>query len=165
MESGWFVNSNLSNSEGSAAALPGRSYQISPIALPSWRALLQGRRSTTTPQGFGKLCSRMFNGITLTPYSTETTFFGRSAASCASGWTGVWIAFVSMCCHMIKAADLHDNPINPSYRPSVGEMHRVLQHNSTDQPEVHEIAREMRRLTNEYSERLLIARSTCRASG
>jgi alpha-glucosidase len=70
-----------------------------------------------------------------------------------------------MCCHMIKAADLHDNPINPSYRPSVGEMHRVLQHNSTDQPEVHEIAREMRRLTNEYSERLLIARSTCRSSG
>jgi alpha-glucosidase len=58
--------------------------------------------------------------------------------------------------HMIKAADFRDNPINPSYRPSMGEMHRVLQHNSTDQPEVHEIAREMRRLTDEYSERLLI---------
>ena len=42
--------------------------------------------------------------------------------------------------HMIKAADFRDNPINPSYRPSMGEMHRVLQHNSTDQPEVHEIA-------------------------
>jgi alpha-glucosidase len=58
--------------------------------------------------------------------------------------------------HMIKAADFRDNPINPSYRSSMGEMHRVLQHNSTDQPEVHEIAREMRRLTDEYSERLLI---------
>jgi alpha-glucosidase len=58
--------------------------------------------------------------------------------------------------HMIKAADFRDNPLNPSYRPSMGEMHRVLQHNSTDQPEVHEIAREMRRLTDEYSERLLI---------
>ena len=58
--------------------------------------------------------------------------------------------------HMIKAADFRDNPVNPSYRPSMGEMHRVLQHNSTDQPEVHEIAREMRRLTDQYGERLLI---------
>lgn len=58
--------------------------------------------------------------------------------------------------HMIKAADFRDNPINPCYRPSMGEMHRVLQNNSTDQPEVHEVAREMRRLTDEYRERLLI---------
>ena len=58
--------------------------------------------------------------------------------------------------HMIKAPDFRDNPVNPSYHPSMGEMHRVLQSNSTDQPEVHEIAREMRRLTDEYGERLLI---------
>src|SRR6266571_5012264 len=81
MESGWLVNSNLSNSDESAAAPPGRSYQISPIALPSWRALLQGRRSTT-PQGFGTVCARACSiAITLTSYSTETTFFGRSAAA------------------------------------------------------------------------------------
>ncbi len=58
--------------------------------------------------------------------------------------------------HLIKAADFRDNPINPSYHPSMGEMHRVLQHNSTDQPEVHEIAREMRQLTDEYGGRLLM---------
>ena len=58
--------------------------------------------------------------------------------------------------HLIKAADFRDNPINPSYHPSMGEMHRVLQLNSTDQPEVHEIAREMRQLADEYGERLLI---------
>jgi len=58
--------------------------------------------------------------------------------------------------HMIKAADFRDNPINPFYRSSMGEMHRVRQYNSTDQPEVHEIAREMRRLTDRYGERLLI---------
>ena len=58
--------------------------------------------------------------------------------------------------HLIKAADFRDNPINPSYHQSMGEMHRVLQLNSTDQPEVHEIAREMRQLADEYGERLLI---------
>jgi glycosidase len=58
--------------------------------------------------------------------------------------------------HMIKAADFPDNPINPSYRATMGEMHRVLQRYSTDQPEVHAIAREMRRVTDQYGERLLI---------
>jgi glycosidase len=58
--------------------------------------------------------------------------------------------------HMIKSADFRDNPVNPSYRPSMGEMHRVLQYNSTDQPEVHQVAREMRRLADKYGERLLI---------
>src|SRR6202521_4789402 len=78
MESGWLVNSNIRNSEESEAALPDRSYQISPIALPSWRVLLQGRRPTT-PQGFGRVCARACSiAITLTSYSSETTFFGRS---------------------------------------------------------------------------------------
>src|ERR1700730_2490680 len=79
MESGWLVNSNFSNSEGSLAAVSGRSNQISPIALPSWRALLQGRRSTT-PQGFRRVCARACSiVITPTAYSTERTFFGRGA--------------------------------------------------------------------------------------
>ena len=46
--------------------------------------------------------------------------------------------------HMVKAADFPDNPLNPDYQPAMGEMHRVLQLHSTDQPEVHEIAAEMR---------------------
>ncbi len=56
MESGWLVNSSFSRSEGAAAARPERSYQISPIVLPSRPALLQGRGSTT-PQGFDKECA------------------------------------------------------------------------------------------------------------
>jgi alpha-glucosidase len=59
--------------------------------------------------------------------------------------------------HMVKAADFHDNPPNPEYRDGMGEMHRVLQLHSTDQPEVHEIAAEMRALADNYAgDRLLI---------
>ncbi|HEY0629920.1 MAG TPA: alpha-amylase family glycosyl hydrolase, partial [Sphingomicrobium sp.] len=58
--------------------------------------------------------------------------------------------------HMIKAEDLPDNPPNPDYRPGRGEMHRVLQLHSTDQPEVHEICSEMRRIADEYGDRLLV---------
>ncbi len=58
--------------------------------------------------------------------------------------------------HLIKAADFPDNPPNPDYDPSMGEMHRVLQIHSTDQPEVHEIAAEMRRLAERCGDRLLI---------
>ena len=58
--------------------------------------------------------------------------------------------------HMVKAADFRDNPPNPDYRPEMGEMHRVLQTNSTDQPEVHAIAAEMRRIADAAGERVLI---------
>jgi alpha-glucosidase len=58
--------------------------------------------------------------------------------------------------HMIKAAEFPDNPLNPNYHPSLGEMHKVMQHHSTDQPEVHDIAAEMRRLADGYGERVLI---------
>src|ERR1700694_5561137 len=79
MESGWLVKNKFSNRDGSLAAVSGGSHQISPIALPSWRALLQGRRSTT-PQGFGRVCARACSTvITPTAYSTERTSFGRGA--------------------------------------------------------------------------------------
>ena len=63
--------------------------------------------------------------------------------------------------HMVKAADFPDNPPNPAYRPAMGEMHRVLQLHSTDQPEVHRIAAEMRDIADSYGakgqgERVLI---------
>ena len=62
--------------------------------------------------------------------------------------------------HMIKRADFADNPPNPDWRPGMAEMHRVLQTNSTDQPEVHEIAAEMRGMADAFGaegrERLLI---------
>jgi alpha-glucosidase len=59
--------------------------------------------------------------------------------------------------HMVKAADFRDNPPNPAYLPSMGEMHRVLQAHSTDQPEVHAVAADMRALADSYpGDRLLI---------
>jgi len=63
--------------------------------------------------------------------------------------------------HLIKAADFPDNPPNPAYRPGMGEMHRVLQLHSTDQPEVHAIAADMRAVADRYGaggrgERVLI---------
>jgi glycosidase len=58
--------------------------------------------------------------------------------------------------HMIKHDGFPDNPANPAYTPAMGEMHRVLQLHSTDQPEVHGIAAEMRAVADEYRERVLI---------
>jgi alpha-glucosidase len=58
--------------------------------------------------------------------------------------------------HVIKSADFRDNPLNPDYRPEMGEMHKVLQLNSTDQPEAIDVAREMRALSDRYDARVLI---------
>ncbi len=58
--------------------------------------------------------------------------------------------------HLIKAAGFPDNPPNPAYRPGMGEMHRLLQMHSTDQPEVQAIAAEMRRIADSYGARVLI---------
>ena len=58
--------------------------------------------------------------------------------------------------HLVKDARFRDNPPNPDYREGMGEMHRVLQTNSTDQPEVHDIAADMRAVAERYGGRLLI---------
>jgi alpha-glucosidase len=58
--------------------------------------------------------------------------------------------------HLIKHADYPDNPANPAWKPAMGQMHRVLQLHSTDQPEVHGIAAEMRRLADSYGARALV---------
>lgn len=55
--------------------------------------------------------------------------------------------------HMIKAADFPDNPPNPAWQPGMGEMHRVLQLHSTDQPEVRAIAAAMRDIADGYGAR------------
>jgi glycosidase len=55
--------------------------------------------------------------------------------------------------HLLKAADFPDNPPNPAYRPGMGEMHRLLQRHSTDQPEVHGIAAAMRDIADSYGAR------------
>ena len=58
--------------------------------------------------------------------------------------------------HMVKHAEFPDNPPNPAFTPAMGEMFRVLQLHSTDQPEVHGIAAEMRAVADDYPERVLI---------
>jgi alpha-glucosidase len=55
--------------------------------------------------------------------------------------------------HLLKAADFPDNPPNPAYQSGMGEMHRLIQLHSTDQPEVHRIAAEMREIADEYGAR------------
>ncbi len=58
--------------------------------------------------------------------------------------------------HLVKAEGLPDNPPNPHHQASKGEMDRVLQLHSTDQPEVHGIAGEMRRIADGFGDRVLI---------
>lgn len=58
--------------------------------------------------------------------------------------------------HCYKAPDLPDNPANPDYHPALGEKHRVLQHHSANQPEIHELAHALRRIADGYGERLLV---------
>jgi alpha-glucosidase len=58
--------------------------------------------------------------------------------------------------HMIKDNELRNNPPNPNYQPHMGTYEQLLPVYSTDQPEVHEIVREMRRLLDNYNERMMI---------
>jgi alpha-glucosidase len=58
--------------------------------------------------------------------------------------------------HLIKDSALRDNPQNPAYTPKETPYNSLLPVFSTDQPEVHEIVREMRQLLDGYSERVLI---------
>lgn len=58
--------------------------------------------------------------------------------------------------HLIKDAAFRDNPPNPGYRPDETPYNTLLPVYSTDQPEVHEIVREMRALLDSFGERVLI---------
>jgi alpha-glucosidase len=58
--------------------------------------------------------------------------------------------------HLIKDAELRDNPTNPGYVEGRPEIERFLQIRSTDQPEIHEVVAEMRRVIDAYPDRVLI---------
>jgi alpha-glucosidase len=58
--------------------------------------------------------------------------------------------------HLIKDDRFRDNPPNPGYQPGQAEINRFLQVYSADQPEVHEVIFEMRRVLEEYPDRVLI---------
>jgi alpha-glucosidase len=58
--------------------------------------------------------------------------------------------------HLIKDAEFRDNPPNPHFREGRPPNETILTQYSTDQPEVHEVIAEMRRVTDEFDARVLI---------
>ena len=58
--------------------------------------------------------------------------------------------------HLIKDAAFRDNPPNPDYREGRPPHERVLPLRTTDQAEVHDVIAEMRRVVNEFDNRVLI---------
>jgi alpha-glucosidase len=58
--------------------------------------------------------------------------------------------------HLIKDAEFRDNPPNPFYREGRPPHEKILTQYSTDQAEVHEVVAEMRRVIDEFDNRVLI---------
>jgi alpha-glucosidase len=58
--------------------------------------------------------------------------------------------------HMIKDANLRDNPLNPDYHPRQSDYDRQLPVHSADQPEVHDVVRMMRKVLDGYPERMMV---------
>jgi alpha-glucosidase len=58
--------------------------------------------------------------------------------------------------HLIKDAQFRDNPQNPHYLEGRPPHEKILTQYSTDQPEVHAVISEMRRVTEEFGNRVLI---------
>jgi alpha-glucosidase len=58
--------------------------------------------------------------------------------------------------HLVKDARFRDNPQNPAWTPKDPEIERLLAVHSTDRPEVHDVIAELRRVADEFEDRLLI---------
>jgi alpha-glucosidase len=58
--------------------------------------------------------------------------------------------------HLIKDAEFRDNPPNPHFIEGRPPHEKILTRYSTDQPEVHEVVAEMRRVIDEFNDRVLI---------
>src|SRR6202049_3084711 len=58
--------------------------------------------------------------------------------------------------HLIKDEKFRDNPPNPNFREGQPPHQRILPLHSTDQPEVHGVIAEMRRVIDEFDARVLI---------
>ena len=58
--------------------------------------------------------------------------------------------------HLIKDAEFRDNPPNVHYAEGRPPHEKILTRYSTDQPEVHDVIAEMRRVTDEFDNRVLI---------
>jgi len=58
--------------------------------------------------------------------------------------------------HLIKDDQFRDNPPNPDFRPGDPPNHAVIPFYTADRPEVQDVIAEMRRVVNEFSDRVLI---------
>ncbi|HEY2592077.1 MAG TPA: alpha-amylase family glycosyl hydrolase, partial [Steroidobacteraceae bacterium] len=58
--------------------------------------------------------------------------------------------------HLIKDAQFRDNPPNPEYRHGEPPHAQQVMLYSADRPEIHEVVAELRRIVDEYDERVLI---------
>src|SRR5450755_1845887 len=58
--------------------------------------------------------------------------------------------------HLIKDAEFRDNPPNPNFRPGRPPHEALLPLYSTDRPEILDVVTEMRRVIDEFGDRILI---------
>src|ERR1043165_5601448 len=58
--------------------------------------------------------------------------------------------------HLVKDDQFRDNPPNPAFRPGDPPHHAVVPLYTADRPEVHDVIAGMRRVVNEFSDRVLI---------
>jgi alpha-glucosidase len=58
--------------------------------------------------------------------------------------------------HLIKDAQFRDNPVNPHYTADQPPNQRLVPLYTTDLPEVHDVIRGLRKIVDEFPERLLI---------
>jgi alpha-glucosidase len=58
--------------------------------------------------------------------------------------------------HLIKDDQFRENPVNPDFRAGEPPHHAVVPLYTTDRPEVQDIIREMRQVTDEFADRVLI---------
>jgi alpha-glucosidase len=58
--------------------------------------------------------------------------------------------------HLVKDEEFRDNPPNPNFREGRPPHEKILPLRSTDQPEIHDVIAEMRRVVDEFDSRVLI---------
>src|SRR5215212_11925476 len=58
--------------------------------------------------------------------------------------------------HLFEDKELRDNPPNPDWREGMSPARRVLRTRTMDQPEVHDAIAAMRRVSDEYDDRVMI---------
>ena len=63
---------------------------------------------------------------------------------------------VDMLWHLIKDDRWRDNPPNPDFRPGAPPYHSLLRLYTTDRPEVQDVIAGLRRVVNEFDDRVLI---------